>query len=197
VAELHATIEESTEQLVGLIDNLLDMSRLQTGAVNPLHRAVGLDEVVPRAVAGEPAITVDVPESLPPVLADPGLLERALANLVSNAVRHGAGTPVTVRGSVLAGRVELRVVDTGPGVPESDRDRIFAPFQRLGDRPMGNGVGLGLAVARGFVEAMGGTLEPEDTPGGGLTMVVSLPVAAGPVAGDPVAGQSVVGKVAK
>ncbi|MFG1924026.1 DUF4118 domain-containing protein [Cryptosporangium sp. NPDC048952] len=182
VDELHATIDESADQLAALIDNLLDMSRLQTGAVNPLRRSVGLDEVVPRAVAdgagvGGPTITVDVPETLPAVLADPGLLERALANLVSNAVRHGAGAPVVVRGSALGNRVELRIVDTGPGVAVEDRDRIFAPFQRLGDRPAGNGVGLGLAVARGFVEAVGGTLEPEDTPGGGLTMVVSLEVA--------------------
>ncbi|SHM47217.1 sensor histidine kinase [Cryptosporangium aurantiacum] len=182
VAELHATIDESADQLVALIDNLLDMSRLQTGAVDPLRRVIGLDEVVPRAVAdgtggAAEQITVDVPETLPAVLADPGLLERAVANLVSNAVRHGAGAPIVVRASALGDRVELRVVDTGPGVPEADRDRIFAPFQRLGDRPMGNGVGLGLAVARGFVEAMGGTLEPEDTPGGGLTMVVSLEVA--------------------
>ncbi|GAA0261067.1 sensor histidine kinase KdpD [Cryptosporangium japonicum] len=177
VDELHATIDESADQLAALIDNLLDMSRLQTGAVNPLQRGVDLDEVVPRAVAGAAGVRIEVPETLPPVLADPGLLERALANLVGNAVRHGAGAPVVVRGSALGDRVELRVVDTGPGVAEKDRERIFAPFQRLGDRPAGNGVGLGLAVARGFVEAMGGTLEPEDTPGGGLTMVVSLEVA--------------------
>ncbi|TQS41307.1 ATP-binding protein [Cryptosporangium phraense] len=178
VEELHATIDESSDQLVSLIDNLLDMSRLQTGSVSPLRRPVTLDEVVPRAVAdaGTADVGIEVPESLPAVLADAGLLERALANLVSNAVRHGAGAPVVVRASALGDRVEVRVVDTGPGVPEDDRDRIFAPFQRLGDRPAGNGVGLGLAVARGFVEAMGGTLEPEDTPGGGLTMVVSLPV---------------------
>ncbi|MFI5956896.1 ATP-binding protein [Cryptosporangium sp. NPDC051539] len=178
VDELHATIDESSDQLVALIDNLLDMSRLQTGAVDPLRREITLDEVVPRAVAdaGVPGIGIEVPETLPPVLADPGLLERAVANLVSNAVRHGAGAPVVVRASTLGDRVEVRVVDTGPGIPEEDRDRVFGPFQRLGDRPAGNGVGLGLAVARGFVEAMGGTLEPEDTPGGGLTMVVSLPV---------------------
>ena len=175
VKELHATIDESADQLIGLIDNLLDMSRLQTGAVNPLRRSVSLDEVVV-----VPGAEVDIPESLPPVLADPGLLERAVANLVSNALRHGGGSSVVVRASALGQRVEVRVVDTGPGVPESDRERIFAPFQRLGDRPAGNGVGLGLAVARGFVEAMGGTLEPEDTPGGGLTMVISLPVAPAP-----------------
>ncbi|GAA0241112.1 ATP-binding protein [Cryptosporangium japonicum] len=183
VDELHATIDESADQLNALIDNLLDMSRLQTGAVNPLRRLVSLEEIVPAAIAGadrlgapvRSEVSVEVSESLPPVLVDPGLLERALANLVGNAVRHGGGRPVAVRASALAGRVEIRVVDTGPGVPEADRDRIFGAFQRLGDRPDGNGVGLGLAVARGFVETIGGTLEPEDTPGGGLTMVVSLP----------------------
>ncbi|EXG81143.1 ATP-binding protein [Cryptosporangium arvum] len=185
VDELHATIDESADQLGGLIDNLLDMSRLQTGGINPLRRTVSLEEVVPGAIAGAdrrngwpaPEIRVEISEALPPVRTDPGLLERALANLVSNAVRHGAGAPVAIRASAHADRVEIRVVDTGPGIPEPDRDRIFAPFQRLGDRPTGNGVGLGLAVARGFVETVGGTLEPEDTPGGGLTMVVSLPTA--------------------
>ncbi|MFI5954918.1 ATP-binding protein [Cryptosporangium sp. NPDC051539] len=191
VDELHATIDESADQLNALIDNLLDMSRLQTGAVNPLRRLISLDEVVPGAVAGadrltparHPEVAVNISESLPPVLADPGLLERALANLVSNAVRHGGGRPMAIRASALADRVEIRVVDTGPGVPEADRDRIFGAFQRLGDRPDGNGVGLGLAVARGFIETMGGTLEPEDTPGGGLTMVVSLPTKNPPAEG--------------
>ncbi|MFG1924673.1 ATP-binding protein [Cryptosporangium sp. NPDC048952] len=185
VAELHATIDESADQLSGLIDNLLDMSRLQTGAINPLRRTISLEEVVPAAIAGadrrngwpSPEIQVEISEALPPVLTDPGLLERALANLVSNAVRHGGGAPVAIRASAHADRVEIRIVDTGPGISEPDRDRIFAPFQRLGDRPTGNGVGLGLAVARGFVETIGGMLEPEDTPGGGLTMVVSLPTA--------------------
>ncbi|MEV6206092.1 sensor histidine kinase KdpD [Kitasatospora sp. NPDC051914] len=186
-AELLAGIEEGADRLNLLINNLLDMSRLQTGSVTPLQRDVDLDEVVPLALAGVPAeaVRLDVPEDLPLVRADSGLLERVVANLVENAVKYSPpDVPVAVRADVLrlAGgdRVELRVVDRGPGVPEEARERIFAPFQRHGDAPRGNGVGLGLAVARGFAEAMDGRLTAEDTPGGGLTMVVSLPAAAAP-----------------
>jgi two-component system sensor histidine kinase KdpD len=181
-AELLATIEESADRLDALVANLLDMSRLQTGVVTPLTRPVTLEEVVPTALVGVPEsrIEVDVLETLAPVAADPGLLERALANVVENAVRYSTGQ-VLITGSELRfgrvpDRVELRVTDRGPGVPNRDKDQIFEPFQRLGDAPQGNGVGLGLAVARGFVEAMGGTLQAEDTPGGGLTMVFSLPM---------------------
>ncbi|MCW2886553.1 MAG: sensor histidine kinase KdpD [Streptosporangiaceae bacterium] len=181
-AELLATIEESADRLDGLVANLLDMSRLQTGVVTPLTRPVTLEEVVPAALAGVPEsrTEVDVPETLTPVAADPGLLERALANVVENAVRYSTGR-VLITGSELRfgrgpDRVELRVADRGPGVPDRDKEQIFEPFQRLGDVPHGTGVGLGLAVARGFVESMGGTLQAEDTPGGGLTMVFSLPM---------------------
>jgi two-component system sensor histidine kinase KdpD len=182
-AELLATIEESADRLNGLIANLLDMTRLQTGVLAPQTRPVALDEVVPLALVGVPGgqILVDVPETLPPVLADPGLLERAIANVVENAVRYGTG-PVVVSAGELRfglerGRIELRVVDDGPGVPDEAKERIFASFQRLGDAPQGSGVGLGLAVARGFTEASGGTLHAQDTPGGGLTMVFALPIA--------------------
>ncbi|MGW4652295.1 DUF4118 domain-containing protein [Kitasatospora sp. NPDC004289] len=181
-AELLAGIETGADRLDHLINNLLDMSRLQTGTVAPLIRDTDLDEVVPYALGGVPtgAVRLDVPESLPMVRADGGLLERALANLVENAVKYSGD--VLVRASVLdrpgAGRrVEVRIVDRGPGVPVEARERIFAPFQRYGDAPRGAGVGLGLAVARGFVEAMDGTVTAEDTPGGGLTMVVALPAA--------------------
>ena len=110
--------------------------------------------------------------------ADPGLLERVLANVTANAVQHSPpDRPPLVSASALGNRVEVRVVDQGPGVPEPEWQRIFVPFQRLGDRDSGMGVGLGLALARGLAEAMGGTLDPENTPGGGLTMVLSLPVA--------------------
>ncbi|MFI6935814.1 ATP-binding protein [Streptomyces sp. NPDC050287] len=181
-AELLAAIEEGADRLDHLVGNLLDMSRLQTGTVEPLIREVDLDEVVPLALVGLPdpesAVTLDIPETLPMVAVDKGLLERSVANVVENAVKYSPdGKPVVVSASALADRVEVRVVDRGPGVPDEAKDRIFAPFQRYGDAPRGNGVGLGLAVARGFAEAMGGTLTAEDTPGGGLTMVLTLPAA--------------------
>jgi len=131
-------------------------------------------------------VELDWPADLPPVLADPGLLERVVANLLSNAVHHAPSGPVTVAAGVVGDRVQLRVVDRGPGVPPADRDRVFAAFQRLGDTPAGQGVGLGLAVARGLTEAMDGTVTAEDTPSGGLTMVVSLRAAAVPSPAPPV-----------
>ncbi|GGU56791.1 sensor histidine kinase [Streptomyces lavendofoliae] len=179
-AELLEGIEAGADRLDHLVGNLLDMSRLQTGTVTPLIRAIDLDEVVPMALGGVPdgSAELDIPESLPMVEVDKGLLERAVANVVENAVKYGLGAaPVLVSASAMADRVELRVVDRGSGVPDEAKDRIFAPFQRYGDAPRGAGVGLGLAVARGFVEAMGGTITAEDTPGGGLTMVLTLKAA--------------------
>ncbi|MEU2915976.1 sensor histidine kinase KdpD [Streptomyces massasporeus] len=176
-AELLEGIEEGADRLDHLVGNLLDMSRLQTGTVTPLIREIDLDEVVPMALGGVPegSAVLDVPETLPMVAVDPGLLERAVANLVENAVKYSPpGAPVLVAASALADRVEVRVVDRGPGVPDEAKERIFEPFQRHGDAPRGAGVGLGLAVARGFAAAMGGTLNAEDTPGGGLTMVLTL-----------------------
>ncbi|WP_225798270.1 sensor histidine kinase, partial [Streptomyces aculeolatus] len=181
-AELLAAIEESTDRLGALVGNLLDMSRLQTGTVTPLMREVDLDEVVPRSLAGvaRSDVALYIPESLPMVRVDAGLLERLVANVVENAAKYTPpDRPVTIRASTLSGRVELRVVDRGPGVPDSEKDRIFEPFQRYGDAPREAGVGLGLAVARGFAEAIDGTLTAEDTPGGGLTMVLTLRAAPG------------------
>jgi two-component system, OmpR family, sensor histidine kinase KdpD len=180
-AELLAAIEDGADRLDQLVGNLLDMSRLQTGTVTPIIRETDLDEVIPMACGGVPAnsVDLDIPETMPMVDVDKGLLERSVANIVENAVKYGpADTPVLVSASAIANRVEVRVVDRGPGVPDEAKDRIFEPFQRYGDSPRGNGVGLGLAVARGFAEAIGGTLTAEDTPGGGLTMVLSLPMAA-------------------
>ncbi|MGW0564900.1 ATP-binding protein [Streptomyces sp. NPDC003016] len=176
-AELLAAIEDGADRLDHLVGNLLDMSRLQTGTVTPLIRETDLDEVVPMALVGVPAESVglDIPETLPMVAVDRGLLERAVANIVENAVKYSPGdAPVSVAASALGDRVELRVADRGPGVPDDGKERIFEPFQRYGDAPRGAGVGLGLAVARGFVESMGGTLTAEDTPGGGMTMVLTL-----------------------
>ncbi|WP_328671964.1 sensor histidine kinase [Streptomyces sp. NBC_00328] len=176
-AELLAGIEDGADRLDHLVGNLLDMSRLQTGTVAPLIREIDLDEVVPMALGGVPedSVVLEIPESLPMVAVDAGLLERAVANLVENAVKYSPlDERVLVAASAMADRVEVRVVDRGPGVPDDAKDRIFAPFQRYGDAPRGTGVGLGLAVARGFAEAMGGTLNAEDTPGGGLTMVLTV-----------------------
>ncbi|HLL37492.1 MAG TPA: sensor histidine kinase KdpD [Streptomyces sp.] len=189
-AELLAGIEEGADRLDGLVGNLLDMSRIQTGTVSPLIREIDLDEVVPMALVGIPhaerTVELDIPETLPMVAVDPGLLERSVANIVENAVKYSPpGAVVLVTASSLADRVEIRVVDYGPGVPDEAKTRIFEPFQRHGDAPRGSGVGLGLAVARGFAEAMGGSLEAEDTPGGGLTMVLALPAASGPPAACP------------
>ncbi len=173
-AELLEAVEESADRLTGLIDNLLDSSRLATGAVEPQFRAVGYYEAVARALSGLGGdIEVDVPESLPPVRADVGLLERVIANVVGNALRYAGA--VALRASAHGDEVELRVVDHGRGLPRDTADQVFAPFQRLGDRTPG-GVGLGLSVAKGFTEAMEGTITMEDTPGGGLTVVISLPV---------------------
>ncbi|MFB6555473.1 ATP-binding protein [Streptomyces sp. NPDC056405] len=186
-AELLEGIEEGADRLDHLVGNLLDMSRLQTGTVTPLIREIDVDEVVPMALGGVPegSVELDIPETLPMVAVDAGLLERSMANLVENAVKYSpAGRTVLVAASALADRVEVRVVDRGPGVPDEAKDRIFEPFQRYGDAPRGAGVGLGLAVARGFAEAMGGTLNAEDAPGGGLTMVLTLR-AAGTHTGAP------------
>ncbi|MFC8218107.1 ATP-binding protein [Streptomyces sp. NPDC057362] len=176
-AELLEGIEEGADRLDHLVGNLLDMSRLQTGTVTPLIREIDVDEVAPMALGGVPegSAELDIPETLPMVAVDAGLLERAMANLVENAVKYSPDDrTVLVAASALADRVEVRVVDRGPGVPDDAKDRIFEPFQRYGDAPRGAGVGLGLAVARGFAESMGGTLNAEDTPGGGLTMVLTL-----------------------
>jgi two-component system sensor histidine kinase KdpD len=174
-----ATIEENADRLDALIANLLDMSRIQTGSLQPLLRSTSLDEIAPLALRGldAGAITLDIPDSLPLVVTDPGLLERSLANLVANALRYSPpDRPPHLSARAGAGHVVLDVVDHGPGVPAQMREQIFEPFQQLGDRRSGGGVGLGLAVARGFIEATGGAIIAAPTPGGGLTMHVELPV---------------------
>lgn len=180
-AALLETVEDSTDRLDALIANLLDMSRVQTGALQPYLHPTSIDEVAPwalRNVPGGQRVRLDVPDDLPLVHTDSGLLERALANLLANALRYSPDDqPPELNASVHAGRVRLSVIDHGPGVPADQRERMFEPFQRLGDRDMTTGVGLGLAVARGFVESVGGQIEAGDTPGGGLTMAISLPVA--------------------
>ena len=178
--ELLATIEESTDRLDDLIANLLAMSRLQAGELSATPEPVALDEVVAQALISLHATNIElgVPDNLPFVLADAGLLERAIANVVANAGQFSRPEqPIRIEARIAAEQhVTLRVIDTGPGVSPSDWDRMFLPFQRLGTAPSG-GHGLGLAIARGFAEVTGGTLTPSATPGGGLTMTFTLPVA--------------------
>jgi two-component system sensor histidine kinase KdpD len=183
-AELLATIEESIDQLTALVGNLLDSSRLAAGVVYPdLHR-VYLEETVQRALVsiGKGAtgfsrsaidrVKVDMGDAV--VYADAGLLERVMANLIDNALRYAPDCVVRVNAGRVGHRVLINVIDEGPGIPHGTEEQVFAAFQRLGDHDNTTGVGLGMSVARGFVEAMGGTIQATDTPGGGLTVVVDL-----------------------
>ena len=172
-AELLATVEESVDQLTALVGNLLDSSRLAAGVVRPRLRRVYLDEVVHRALVGASnAVEVDVGDAV--AMADAGLLERVVANVVDNALRYAPNSIVRVKAAQVGDRVVITVADEGPGIARGSEDQLFDAFQRLGDRDNTSGVGLGLSVARGFVEAMGGTISATDTPGGGLTIVVEL-----------------------
>jgi two-component system sensor histidine kinase KdpD len=189
--ELLATADESLDRLSQLVASLLDASRLQAGALPVFPRPADLGEIVARSLdaigpQARPA-RVSVPRGLPQVMVDPVIMERVIANVTANALRYSpGGLPPLLVACAQADRVELRVIDHGPGVPEADRDRIFLPFQRLGgiDGAIGVGVGLGLTVSRGLTEAMRGTLQPEETPGGGLTMAISVPLARGPAPAD-------------
>jgi K+-sensing histidine kinase KdpD len=190
--ELLLTVDESADRLTDLISNILALSRIQAGALSVHVSAVALDEVVARALMGSGAnVTVDVPEDLPLVLADAGLLERAVANLVDNASRFSPpGVPVWIHAEAASatftdpvttvaqpGSVRLHITDQGPGIPRSQTENIFTAFQRLGDHDAGAGLGLGLAIARGFTDAMQAQLTPSETVGGGLTMTITVPVA--------------------
>ena len=181
--ELLATAEESLEALTALLTDLLDVSRLQAGVLAISSTRVDPAAVVLAAVeelelsAAEVDLDLDAMDAAAStdVLADPVLLQRVLVNVLANARRHSPpDARVRIATSAFAGRVEVRIVDHGPGIPADRRDEVFVPFQRLGDTDNTTGLGLGLALSRGFVEGMGGTLEAEDTPGGGLTMVVTL-----------------------
>lgn len=180
--DLLATAEESLHHLAELVNDLLDASRLQAGVLAISLSAVGLDEIVPLALdelrVPTGRVRLDVQSGLPSVLCDPVLVQRVLVNLIANALRYSpSDTLPIITASSFDDRVELRVIDRGPGIPREKLAEAFQPFQRLGDTDNTSGVGLGLALSNGFMEAMGGKLEAEDTPGGGLTMVVSLPSA--------------------
>ena len=189
--QLLASADAALDRLTELVTNLLDLSRLQADVLSVFPRPLGLEDVVTLTVdhlgAPEGSVEVDVPTDLPEVLADPGLLDRVIANIVQNAMRFSpVGKPVLLTGSAHGATVELRVIDRGPGIPESEREQAFAPFQRRDDLSTSGspGVGLGLAIARGFTEAMGGALTMDDTPGGGLTVIISLPMAIAQTAGS-------------
>ncbi|GAA0966428.1 sensor histidine kinase KdpD [Acrocarpospora macrocephala] len=179
--ELLATAAESLIKLGRLVENLLDMSRLQSGVLGPAPQPVSLADVLPRAIDDlgplRDRVEGEISAEFPDIVADPALLERILANLMSNAVRYSPpDLKVLITASWHVDQAEIRIIDRGPGIPPEAHERVFMPFQRLGDRDNHTGVGLGLALSRGLAEAMGGTLLPEETPGGGLTMILTLPL---------------------
>ncbi|ALJ18634.1 ATP-binding protein [Microbacterium sp. No. 7] len=181
--ELLATAAESLDALAALITDLLDVTRLQAGALavatTPLDAAEAILPALEELGIGPDQIELALDPGVPAVDADPVLLQRALVNLLANALRHApGGSRVRVATSAFGDRVEIRIVDHGPGIPADRRDDVFLPFQRLGDTDNTTGLGLGLALSKGFVEAMNGTLTAEDTPGGGVTMVIGLPALA-------------------
>jgi two-component system, OmpR family, sensor histidine kinase KdpD len=183
-AELLATVEESIDQLTALVGNLLDSSRLAAGVVTPQLNRVYLEEAVQRALvgigkgvtgfnqSGLARVKVEVGDAV--VMADSGLLERVLGNLIDNALRYAPDSVVRINAARVGDRVLLNVADEGPGIARGTEDQVFEAFQRLGDFDNTTGVGLGLSVAKGFVEAMGGSVHATDTPGGGLTVVIDL-----------------------
>jgi two-component system sensor histidine kinase KdpD len=192
-AALLATIEQGADRLDALIGNLLDMSRLSTGSLQPFLRPTAIDEVAPVALRGLGAggrVQLAVPDGLPLVRTDPGLLERVLGNLFANALAYSPpDRPPVLQASPDGDSVVLDITDHGPGVPDELKSLMFEPFERLDARNTGTGVGLGLAVVKGFLDIMGGSVTAADTPGGGLTIQIRLPVASraasAPVAADP------------
>lgn len=180
--ELLATADESLGTLTSLVTDLLDVSRIEAGALAVALQPVDTADAVLAAVdelgLGPAAVELALDDAIEPVLADPVLLQRVIVNVLANAHRHSpADTPVRISTSSLGGRAQIRVIDHGPGIPLERHGDVFAPFQRLGDTDNTTGLGLGLALSRGFTEGMQGQLMPEQTPGGGLTMVIELPLA--------------------
>jgi two-component system sensor histidine kinase KdpD len=176
--ELSEAVVEEGERLSRLVENLLDVSRLESGSAEPRRTPIdlaGVLEAARESLAGDAALVkLGIGAEIPELVADPAQLERAFANLLANAVRHGNGQPVLVRSREVGDRLVVRVVDQGPGIPEQERERIFEPFYR---REGGQGSGLGLSIARGFIEANGGEIAVESVPGQGSTFVVSFPLA--------------------
>jgi two-component system sensor histidine kinase KdpD len=180
--DLLETAEDSLAGLAALVTNLLDVSRVEAGVLGVSIAPTELDDVISPALdelgAGPADVELDIAPDLPLLAADGVLLQRVVVNLLGNALRYSpAGQRPVLAASEFGGTVQVRVIDRGPGIPGERREAVFLPFQRLGDTDNDTGIGLGLALSKGFVEGMGGTLDAEDTPGGGLTMVVSLPAA--------------------
>jgi two-component system sensor histidine kinase KdpD len=177
-AELSEAIVAEGERLSRLVENLLDMSRIEAGKAEPHREAVDLAEVLDaarEAIARPRVVRLELERELPMVEADAAQLERAFANLLENAVRHGGGRPVLVKSRLVGGRITVRVVDQGPGIPQSEWQRIFEPFQHGVANGAAGGTGLGLAIAKGFVEANGGEIAVDSVPGQGSSFVVSMP----------------------
>ena len=180
--ELASVVQEESRRLSRLVDNLLDLSRLEAGAAEPRRQWISVEEIIRVAVGelagGESDFVLSIDPELPLIQADGVQLERALVNVLENARRHGGRAPVIVRARVANGRLRVRVVDRGPGIPEAQLQRVFEPFYRSGEgQAEHRGSGLGLAIARGFVEANGGTLHAESVPGQGSSFVFTLPLA--------------------
>jgi two-component system sensor histidine kinase KdpD len=175
-------VDEEADRLNRLVGNLLDASRLQTGAVAVNCQPIDVAESIAAALHGVGCaaddVEVDVPEGLPAASADAALLERSLYNVITNALHHGGDDPVRVTVGVVGEEIRICTIDRGPGIPHAMRTKVMAPFQQLGDARSADGVGLGMSIAQGFVDAMHGRVELDDTPGGGLTVVIALPVAA-------------------
>ncbi len=175
-----ASIEDETDRLTSIVTNLLDLSRLEAGVLRPVLRSTSMEEIVPAALhavgAGGDRVSIELPAELPEVQTDPALLDRVMANLVGNALRWSPpDRRVRVQAHRTGGDVQVHVIDHGPGIPVAQRAVVVQPFHRLDDSGASGGLGLGLAIADRFVAAMGGVLELRDTPGGGLTAVVTLP----------------------
>jgi two-component system, OmpR family, sensor histidine kinase KdpD len=184
-AELAAVIQEEARRLSRLVDNLLDLSRLEAGAAEPRREWTSIEELI-RAALSELAarpeeFALSIDRELPLVRVDSVQMERAFVNVLENARRHSGGHPVSVRARAVRGRAGdrliVRIVDRGPGIPPAQLERVFEPFYRAGTATSGHrGSGLGLAIARGFTEASGGTLHVESLPGQGASFVFELPL---------------------
>jgi two-component system sensor histidine kinase KdpD len=176
--ELSAAIVAEGERLSRLVENLLDMSRIEAGKAEPHREPIDLAEVLEaarEATARPEVVRLEVDRDLPMVEADAAQLERAFANLLENAIRHGGARPVLVKSRLVGGKITVRVIDQGPGIPQSEWQRIFEPFQHGVANGTGGGAGLGLAIAKGFVEANGGEIGVDSVPGQGSSFVVSMP----------------------